>query len=194
MTGLNQTLLLAISMLGIAALMGAGGLGLLVFRATNNLDVALGASAGLALFTVAVVLDRISQTQATDGMNLFTRLNRALANRRNPELLLAEEEQAAKTGAKSDQAGSFALVTATESRGALISAIGAVVALVSTLFLTWSEGGSKVGSFARRRSCNRPRHNVRWFGRRGWQLVRDPRDACIPCGLGIGHDAPAEAG
>jgi len=150
MTGLNQTLLLAISMLGIAALMGAGGLGLLVFRATNNLDVALGASAGLALFTVAVVLDRISQTQATDGMNLFTRLNRALANRRNPELLLAEEEEAAKTGTKADQAGSFALVTATESRGALISAIGAVVALVSTLFLTWSEGGSKVGSFARR--------------------------------------------
>lgn len=49
MTGLNQTLLLAISMLGIAALMGAGGLGLLVFRATNNLDVALGASAGIDL-------------------------------------------------------------------------------------------------------------------------------------------------
>ena len=150
MTGLNQTLLLAISMLGIAALMGAGGLGLLVFRATNNLDVALGASAGLALFTVAVVLDRISQTQATDGMNLFARINRALAARRNPELLLAEEEQAAKTGANSDAAGKFAPVTASESTGALIATVGAVITLVSTLLLTWSEGGSLVGSFARR--------------------------------------------
>ena len=40
MTGLNQTLLLSISMLGIAAIMGAGGLGLLIFRAVQNLDVA----------------------------------------------------------------------------------------------------------------------------------------------------------
>jgi hypothetical protein len=150
MTGLNQTLLLAISMLGIAALMGAGGLGLLVFRATNNLDVALGASAGLALFTVAVVLDRISQTQATDGMNLFARINRAIAARRNPEMLLAEEEQAAKTGANSDSAGRFAPVRAGESRGAVIATVGALITLVSTLFLTWSEGGSLVGSFARR--------------------------------------------
>ena len=44
MTGLNQTLLLAISMLGIAALMGAGGLGRLLFRAINNLDLGLGLS------------------------------------------------------------------------------------------------------------------------------------------------------
>ena len=150
MTGLNQTLLLAISMLGIAALMGAGGLGLLVFRATNNLDVALGASAGLALFTVAVVLDRISQTQATDGMNLFARINRAIAARRNPEMLLAEEEQAAKTGANSENAGNFAPVTAKESRGATIATVGALITLVATLFLTWSEGGSLVGGYARR--------------------------------------------
>ena len=150
MTGLNQTLLLAISMLGIAALMGAGGLGLLVFRATNNLDVALGASAGLALFTVAVVLDRISQTQATDGMNLFARINRALVARRNPELLLAEEEQAAKVGAEADSAGDFAPVTTKESRGALIASVGAVITMVGTAVLTWSEGGSLVGGYARR--------------------------------------------
>ncbi len=150
MTGLNQTLLLAISMLGIAALMGAGGLGLLVFRATNNLDVALGASAGLALFTVAVVLDRISQTQATDGMNLFARINRALAARRNPELLLAEEEQAEATGANSDSAGRFSAVTSRESRGAMIASLGAAITLVGVYFMTWGEGGSLVGGYARR--------------------------------------------
>ena len=49
MTGLNQTLLLAISMLGIAAIMGAGGLGSLLFRAINNLDIALGWVCGLGL-------------------------------------------------------------------------------------------------------------------------------------------------
>ncbi|MEM9464907.1 MAG: ABC transporter permease subunit [Actinomycetota bacterium] len=150
MTGLNQTLLLSISMLGIAAIMGAGGLGQLVFRAVQNLDVALAASAGLALFAVAVVLDRISQTQATDGMNLFARINRAIVARRSPEQLLAEEEQAASTGANSDSAGRFAPVTSTESTGALIAAGGALVTLVATLFLTWAEGGSLIGGRARR--------------------------------------------
>ena len=57
MAGLNQTLMLAIAMVGIAAIMGASGLGLLVFRAVQNLDVGLGISSGLALWTVAVVLD-----------------------------------------------------------------------------------------------------------------------------------------
>ena len=44
MTGINQTLLLAISMLGIAAIMGAGGLGRLLYRAIANQDIALALS------------------------------------------------------------------------------------------------------------------------------------------------------
>ncbi|MCP3974199.1 MAG: ABC transporter permease subunit, partial [bacterium] len=149
MTGLNQTLLLAISMLGIAALMGAGGLGLLVFRATANLDVALGASAGLALFTVAVVLDRISQTQATDGMNLFARINRAVVARRNPEILLAQEEQAAKTGDNAASAGAFSPLIPRERQGAYLAAAGAIISLVS-LFLTWGNDAGLVSGYARR--------------------------------------------
>ena len=39
MTGINQTLLLAFSMLGVAAIMGAGGLGRLLFRAIGQQDV-----------------------------------------------------------------------------------------------------------------------------------------------------------
>jgi len=89
MTGLNQTLLLSISMIGIAAIMGASGLGLLVFRAVINIDTPLSTSAGLALFIVAVVLDRISQTESGEGANLFTRIYRAWAHRRDPEALLA---------------------------------------------------------------------------------------------------------
>jgi len=146
MTGLNQTLLLAISMLGIAALMGAGGLGLMVFRATNNLDVALGASAGLALFTVAVVLDRISQTQATDGMSLLGRINRAINARSNPEVLLAEET-AARTA---DRVGAVAPATVRERQGVIIASVGALITLGAVMLMTWSRGGSLIGSYARR--------------------------------------------
>ena len=90
MTGLNQTLLLSISMLGIAAIMASGGLGRPVFQAVQNLDTAQAASSGLALFIVAVVLDRISQTEASDGEYLLTRIRKAWRHRVNPEALLPE--------------------------------------------------------------------------------------------------------
>jgi len=66
MTGINQTLLLAFSMLGIAAILGAGGLGALLFRALGQQDVNLAAAAGLGFFLLAVILDRISQTEAAE--------------------------------------------------------------------------------------------------------------------------------
>ena len=78
MTGINQTLLLAISMLGIAAIMGAGGLGRLLFRALSNQDPALAASGGLAFFLVAIVLDRMTQREDTDSGNLFHRIRAGL--------------------------------------------------------------------------------------------------------------------
>jgi glycine betaine/proline transport system permease protein len=43
MTGLNQTLLMSIAMIGIAAIMGAGGLGRLVYKAVQNFDIAASA-------------------------------------------------------------------------------------------------------------------------------------------------------
>ena len=72
MTGVNQTLLLAFSMLGIAAILGAGGLGSLLFRALGQQDVSLAAASGLAFFILAVILDRISQTEGTQG-GMFSR-------------------------------------------------------------------------------------------------------------------------
>ena len=95
MAGLNQTLLLSISMLGIAAIMGAGGLGRLVYKSVQNLSVSQAASSGLALFIVAVVLDRLSQPEDSDGGNLFSRIRRAWATRSNPEELLKEAEASA---------------------------------------------------------------------------------------------------
>ena len=84
MTGLNQTLLMSIAMIGIAAIMGAGGLGRLVYKAVQNFDIAASASSGLALFLVAVVLDRLSQPEESDGGNLMTRIGRAWAHRVDP--------------------------------------------------------------------------------------------------------------
>ena len=126
MTGLNQTLLLSISMVGIAAIMGASGLGLLVFRAVQNLDTALAASGGLALFIVAVVLDRISQTEDSD-QNLLTRIRRAWAHRRDPEPLLPEAGTVGgvTTGARP------APVSAAERRALSVAAAGALVGLLS---------------------------------------------------------------
>ena len=145
MTGLNQTLLLSISMVGIAAIMGASGLGLLVFRAVQNLDVELGASSGLALFMVAVVLDRISQAGADDPANLFKRIRRAWDHRRDPESLLPE---AAPVAAVAETTGEPAPLVAGERRGLAVAAAGALIALVA-VFLPWGYDSGKISGHAR---------------------------------------------
>ena len=143
MTGLNQTLLLAISMLGIAAIMGAGGLGQLLFRAINNQDPALAASAGLAFFLVAVVLDRISQPEAGDGSPLLRRIQMAWAHRRDPEALVAP---ASPRGGETQ--GSAAPVGPGERTAMLVAGVGAVLALLS-LAMPWSKDSGLVSGHAR---------------------------------------------
>ena len=151
MTGINQTLLLAISMLGIAAIMGAGGLGRLLFNALSRQDVGLGASAGLAFFLVAVVLDRISQTEASDKGSLFRRIRLAWLHRRDPEKLLADEsaEAPAKSSDNDDVEESFAEVSAKERPWMLVSAFGGLLAIVS-VFLTWTTDGGFISAHGRR--------------------------------------------
>ena len=61
MAGLNQTLMLALSMVVIAALIGAGGLGLTVFTGLGRLDVGNATAGGVGIVLIAIVLDRISQ-------------------------------------------------------------------------------------------------------------------------------------
>ncbi len=61
MAGLNQTLMLALSMVVIAALIGAGGLGRPIVQALGNLWIGQGFVAGLAIVILAIVLDRITQ-------------------------------------------------------------------------------------------------------------------------------------
>lgn len=59
MTGLNQAIMLSLSMVVIAALVGANGLGVPVVRALNTVNTSLGFEAGLVIVVVAVMLDRM---------------------------------------------------------------------------------------------------------------------------------------
>ncbi|WP_036580446.1 ABC transporter permease subunit, partial [Brucella anthropi] len=59
LAGLTQTIMLSLSMVVIAALVGADGLGVPVVRALNSVNTALGFEAGLVIVVVAIVLDRI---------------------------------------------------------------------------------------------------------------------------------------
>jgi glycine betaine/proline transport system permease protein len=59
MAGLNQTIMLSLSMVVIAALVGADGLGVPVVRALNQVNTALGFESGLIIVVVAIVLDRM---------------------------------------------------------------------------------------------------------------------------------------
>ncbi len=61
MAGLNQTIMLSLSMVVIAALIGAGGLGVPVFEGLNSLRVGLAGIGGLSIVFLAMVLDRITQ-------------------------------------------------------------------------------------------------------------------------------------
>jgi glycine betaine/proline transport system permease protein len=148
MTGLNQTLLLSISMLGIAALMGAGGLGKLVFQAVTQVSVPKAASSGLALFMVAVVLDRVTQPAVSDGKNLISRIVDAWGARRNPEVLLAEQ------GAKEEEETTIAVgaavpLTSRERLGAQITAAAGLTSIIAVL-LSWSEGPGRIAAWSRR--------------------------------------------
>lgn len=65
MAGLNQTIMMALSMVVIAALIGAGGLGAPVVLGLNTLDIGLATTGGLAIVLMAIVLDRITQSMGT---------------------------------------------------------------------------------------------------------------------------------
>jgi glycine betaine/proline transport system permease protein len=64
MAGLNQTLMMALSMAVIAALIGAGGLGLTVNTGLGRLDVGTAMEGGAGIVILAIILDRITQSFA----------------------------------------------------------------------------------------------------------------------------------
>ncbi len=67
LAGVNQTIMLALSMVVIAAMIGAGGLGQQVLKGITQLKVGLGFEAGFAIVILAIVLDRITQALGAGG-------------------------------------------------------------------------------------------------------------------------------
>jgi glycine betaine/proline transport system permease protein len=64
MAGLTQTIMLSLSMVVIAALVGASGLGVPVVRALNSVNTGLGFESGLVIVVVAIILDRIFRRES----------------------------------------------------------------------------------------------------------------------------------
>ncbi|CAH0345281.1 glycine betaine ABC transporter substrate-binding protein [Bacillus sp. CECT 9360] len=61
LAGVNQSIMLSLSMVVIASLVGAPGLGAEVYRAVTQIQVGQGFEAGLSIVIIAIILDRISQ-------------------------------------------------------------------------------------------------------------------------------------
>lgn len=80
MAGLNQTLMLALSMVVIAALIGAGGLGLVVNTGLGRLDVGGATAGGVGIVILAIVLDRITQGLSERSGARAPSLRQVLAN------------------------------------------------------------------------------------------------------------------
>ena len=64
--GINQCVMLSLSMVVIASMIGARGLGYNVLVSIQRIDVAMGFEAGLAIVILAIILDRISQNIGGD--------------------------------------------------------------------------------------------------------------------------------
>ncbi|RIX52804.1 proline/glycine betaine ABC transporter permease [Paenibacillus nanensis] len=61
MAGVNQTIMLSLSMVVIASMVGAQGVGATVYRAVTQIKTGVGFEAGLAIVILAIILDRLTQ-------------------------------------------------------------------------------------------------------------------------------------
>lgn len=73
MAGVNQTLMLALSMVVIASMIAVPGLGLMVLRGIGRLDVGLATVGGIGIVILAIVLDRMTQALGQDARTRGTR-------------------------------------------------------------------------------------------------------------------------
>ena len=147
MAGLNQTLLLSLSMVGIVAIIAGGGLGKPILTALATADIPLGASAGAGLYFVGVLLDRISQPEATDKrLNLFSRMRGAWSTRSDP-VVPPMPDPASDSGFVTTGEAPVTLTPA-HRLAAGVSVVAGVAAAVSSL-LTWGDGSGRISSHVR---------------------------------------------
>ncbi|MCG7389030.1 glycine betaine/L-proline ABC transporter permease ProW [Pantoea sp. ACRSB] len=73
MAGVNQTLMLALSMVVIASMIAVGGLGQMVLRGIGRLDMGLATVGGVGIVILAIILDRLTQSVGRDGRSRGSR-------------------------------------------------------------------------------------------------------------------------
>lgn len=94
MAGINQVIMLALSMVVVAGLVGAGGLGAVVVRGVSTLDVAAGFEGGLSVVVLAIYLDRVTHAAG----------HRLQAGRRSPSKLLSRLRRSSEPPAEQELA------------------------------------------------------------------------------------------
>lgn len=83
MAGVNQTIMMALSMVIIASMVGAGGLGNDVLASIQRLDIGLGFESGMAVVLLAIILDRITESFGTPQQgSAFSRLSALFGSKR----------------------------------------------------------------------------------------------------------------
>ena len=149
MAGLNQTLLLSLSMVGIVAIIAGGGLGKPILTALNTADIPVGASAGAGLYFVGVLLDRISQPEESDDRrSLFARMRSAWITRADPQVPASTGMQAEAEPLIPAAVPAAPELTASHRIGAAAALIGGLLAAVSVL-LTWGNDAGLLSGYAR---------------------------------------------
>ncbi len=78
MAGVNQVIMLALSMVVIASMVGAPGLGRDIIQSLNRIDVGLGFEAGLSVVILAILLDRLTSTLGSGRRGFFARPRRRI--------------------------------------------------------------------------------------------------------------------
>ncbi|MDE0606280.1 MAG: ABC transporter permease subunit [Acidimicrobiaceae bacterium] len=147
MAGLNQTLLLSLSMVGIVAIIAGGGLGKPILTALATADIPLGASAGAGLYFVGVLLDRISQPEASDKrLNLFSRMRDAWSTRSDPAVP-PMPDPAADSGFVTSREVPVTLRPA-HRLAAVVSVVAGLAAAVASI-LPWGDGSGRISSHVR---------------------------------------------
>jgi glycine betaine/proline transport system permease protein len=98
MAGVNQVIMMALSMVVIAGMVGGGGLGSVVVQAVTQLDIGRGFEGGLAVVILAIYLDRVSaafSTRQARSTGVLRRLRRLLRPARVQKPVHRAERQAA---------------------------------------------------------------------------------------------------
>ena len=68
MAGINQTIMMAMSMVVTCALIGANGLGMEILLATNRVEMGKALMPGIAIVILAIILDRLTQGLIEKGV------------------------------------------------------------------------------------------------------------------------------